>query len=157
MILTRYFGNWNTQIIQVALPFPLSLGVSSLVSLIFLDVEQVFLWSPQDQLHSRHLVDGLEQSLLRCPSASQLKHPVKCFTFSLENASMCSSSLLSSQLLFTAPMSMVFWSGVTLWNWKWDDELVIGKKPVLPLWRKFMVSIISLIVRTDLRYSKHIH
>ena len=148
MILTRYFGNWNTQTVQVALLFPLSLGVSSSVALIFLDLEQVFLWSPRDQLHSRHLVDGLEQSLPRCPSAPQLKHPVKRLVFPLENASMCSSSLLSSQVSFTAPMSMAFGSGVTLWDWKWDD---VPAKPVLPLRRKFMVSIISLIVCTDSR------
>ena len=148
MILTRYFGNWNTQTIQVALPFPLSLGVSSLVVLIFLDLEQVFLWSPRDQLHSWHLVDGLEQSLLRCPSAPQLKHPVNCLAFPLENASMCSSSSLSSQLSFTVPMSMAFRSGVTLWDWKQDNIPAMEKKPILPLWRKFMVSIISPIVRT---------
>jgi hypothetical protein len=79
MVLTRYFGNWNTQIVQVALPFPFSLRVFSSTALIFLNLEQVFLWSPRDQLHSRHLVDGLEQSLPRCPSALQLKHPVKRF------------------------------------------------------------------------------
>ena len=151
MILTRYFGNWNTQTIQVALPFSLSLGVSSLVALIFLDLEQVFLWFPQDQLHSRHLVDDLEQSLLRCPSALQLKYPVKHLAFPLENASMCSSSVLSSQLSFTVPMSMAFGSGITLWDWKWDGVPAMGKKPVLPLQRKFVVSIISPIVHTDSR------
>ena len=112
MISTRYFGNWNTQTTQVSFPFPLSLGVSSLVVLIFLDLEQVFLWSPQDQLHSWHLIDGLEQSLPRCPSALQLKHPVKHFALPLENTLMCSSSLLSFQLSLTVPMSMAFRSGI---------------------------------------------
>jgi hypothetical protein len=109
MVLTRYLGNWNTQTVQVALPFPFSLGVSSSTALIFLNLEQVFLWSPQDQLHSQHLVDGLEQSLPRCPSAPQLKHPVKRFAgFPLEKASMCSSSSLSLQVSFNASMSMAF-------------------------------------------------
>jgi hypothetical protein len=139
--------------VQVALPFPFSLGFSSLTALIFLNLEQVFLWSPRDQLHSQHLVDGLEQSLLRCPSAPQLKHPVKHFAgFPLEKASMCFSSSLSLQLSFNASMFMAFESRAGRLDWKRDDdELVMGKKPVLPLRRKFIVSMVSLIVLTASR------
>jgi hypothetical protein len=49
-------------------------------------------------------------------------------------------------------MSMAFelWAG---WlDWKQDDDvLAMGKKPVLPLQRKFMVSIVSPIVLTASR------
>jgi hypothetical protein len=133
IVLTRFLSNWNTQIIQVALPFPFSLGVSSSTALIFLNLEHVFLWSPRDQLHSRHLVDGLEQSLPRCPSVPQLKHPVKCFaSFPLEKASMCSSSSLSLQLSFNASMSIALESRAGWLVWKQDDdEPAMGKKPVL--------------------------
>jgi hypothetical protein len=123
IVLTGYFGNWNTQTVQVALPFPFSLGVSSSTALIFLNLEQVFLWSPWDQLHSRHLVDGLEQSLPRCPSAPQLKHPVKrCAGFPLEIASICSSSSLSLQVSFNTSMSIAFESWAGRLDWKRDDD-----------------------------------
>jgi hypothetical protein len=153
IVLTRYLGNWNTQTIQVALPFPFSLGVSSSTALIFLDLEQVFLWSPRDQLHSQHLVNGLEQSLPRCPSAPQLKYPVKHFAgFPLEKASICSSSSLSLQVSFHASMFIAFesWAGRLDWNQD-NDELAIGKKPVLPLQRNLVVSMVSPIVLTASR------
>jgi hypothetical protein len=153
IVLTGYFGNWNTRIVQVTLPFSFSLGVSSSTALIFLNLEQIFLWSPRDQLHSRHLVDGLEQSLPRCPSALQLKHPVKHFAgLLLEKASICSSSLLSLQLSFNASISIAFEPQAGRLDWKQDnDEPVMGKKPVLPLRRKFIVSMVSLIVLTASR------
>jgi hypothetical protein len=49
-------------------------------------------------------------------------------------------------------MSMAFESWVGQLDWKQDDdELAMGKKPVLPLWRKFMVSMVSPIVLTASR------
>jgi hypothetical protein len=98
-------------------------------------------------------MDGLEQSLPRCPSVPQLKHPVKHFAgFPLEKASMCSLSSLSLQLSFNASMSMEFesWAGRLAWK-RDDDELAMGKKPVLPLRRKFIVSMVSPIVLTASR------
>jgi hypothetical protein len=47
---------------------------------------------------------------------------------------------------------MAFESRAGRLDWKRDDdELAIGKKPVLPLRRKFMVSMVSLIVLTASR------
>jgi hypothetical protein len=98
-------------------------------------------------------VDGLEQSLPRYPSAPQLKPPVKRFVgFPLEKASIYSSSSLSLQVSFNASMSIAFESQAGRLDWKRDDdEPAMGKKPVLPLRRKFKISMVSLIVLTASR------
>jgi hypothetical protein len=82
-----------------------------------------------------------------------MKHPMKRFAgFPLEKASMCSSSSLSLQFSFNVSMSMAFESRAGQLDWKRDDdELAMGKKPVLPLQRKFMVSMVSPIVLTTSR------